>query len=670
MLLPVARAVFIGALAATASLALAQAPSVRPPAAQFFETSPYTGAKLSPDARFLAVRVALPGKRESLAVVELDSGTVTAVAGFADVDIGRFMWISDQRMVFDTTDKQLDKGNLDRAPGLFGVNRDGTGYQQLVMREGEAHGVIQGTNSNIKRAPLLKWNHFMLTQPGAQDSEFVYVISPQFDGGEMRYVDLKKLHTMSGRVQNVPRPANVRRWLLDQNGEPRIAIALERDTQSVHYRDPASGEWRALASFNAYSGGAHAFQPLAFGPDGTLFVETHAGKDRSAVHTFNFATGTVNPQAKIDTGDYDFDGKLITNKEKLLGMRLTTDAESTMWFDPRMKAVQDTVDNLLPATANLISVAARPATPWVLVESFSDVSPRSYMAYNTETRVFRKIGSTRPGINPAQMGQQQAVKYKARDGLDIPGLLTLPPGSKGKDLPLVVLVHGGPFMRGSSWGWAAETQFLASRGYAVLEPEFRGSTGFGEAHFKAGWRQWGLAMQHDVADGVKWAVKQGIVDPKRVCIAGASYGGYSALMGLINDPDLYKCGINWVGVTDINLMYDGKWNFEDDISDRYRKYGMPELVGDQVRDAAQLKATSPLMQAARVKQPLLLAYGGADRRVPAYHGEKFYQAVKPHNPDVEWVVYPLEGHGWRQPRTNIDFWTRVEKFLDRHIGTP
>ena len=141
-------------------------------------------------------------------------------------------------------------------------------------------------------------------------------------------------------------------------------------------------------------------------------------------------------------------------------------------------------------------------------------------------------------------------------------------------------------------------------------------------------------------------------------------------MGLVNDPDLFKCAINWAGVTDINLLYDGKWYFQDNISERSRKYSMPELIGDQVKDAAQFKATSPLMQAAKITQPVLLAYGGADRRVPAYHGEQFYKAVKPHNPGAQWVLYPVEGHGWLLPKTNIDFWNRVEKFLDQNNGTP
>ncbi len=175
-------------------------------------------------------------------------------------------------------------------------------------------------------------------------------------------------------------------------------------------------------------------------------------------------------------------------------------------------------------------------------------------------------------------------------------------------------------------------------------------------------------MQNDIADGAKWAIGKGIVDAKRICIAGASYGGYATLMGLVNDPDLFRCGVNWVGVTDIDLMYTGHWSQDSDMSATWKQYGMPVMIGDQVQDAAQLKATSPLAQAARIKQPLLLAYGDNDKRVPIYHGEKFYNAVKPTNKDVEWVVYKGEGHGWTLAENRMDFWTRVEKFLDRNIG--
>jgi dipeptidyl aminopeptidase/acylaminoacyl peptidase len=334
-----------------------------------------------------------------------------------------------------------------------------------------------------------------------------------------------------------------------------------------------------------------------------------------------------------------------------------------------MREIQAAVDKALPRTINLISVPRRPGnSPWVLVESYSDMQPSVYALYDTKTGLVDRVGSTYPNISADSGGKQEAVRYKARDGLEIPGLLTFPYKSSRKNLPMVVLVHGGPWVRGTTWGWNPDSQFLASRGYAVLEVEFRGSTGFGTSHFEAGFKQWGLSMQNDIADGTRWAIGQGIADPKRICIAGASYGGYATLMGLVNDPDLYRCGFEWLGVTDIELMYTGTWFSKSDASPGYLRYGMPLMIGDREKDAAQLKATSPIEQAARIHQPLLLAYGDEDQRVPIYHGKKFYSAVRDTNKQVEFIRYSGEGHGWSLPKNRIDFWQRVEKFLDKHIG--
>ncbi|MRV72365.1 prolyl oligopeptidase family serine peptidase [Duganella sp. FT92W] len=652
-------------LLALCALALTQFAMAAPPTEYFFDAPEFSGAKLSPTARYLAVRAGEPGKRQGLAVIDLDKMDIQPVIGYSDVDIGDFQWINSERLVYDTADRQAARGSVHRAPGLFAINRDGSRLVQLAERDGD--GRIVATEQR-HRAEILPWNHFLIPQQGTQETDWIYVINPSFAGSEIRHVDLKRVHTFNGAVQTVPRPQHTKEWLLDFKGEPRLAMARDAGVDTVHYRDPATDQWRVLASFNSYTDRVNSFSPLGFGANGKLYATANMGRDKASVYTVNLDTGKVDADPKISSDDYDVEGDFISGSNKLLGVRLTTDAATTTWFDAGMQAIQKAVDALLPDNVNLISVAARPETPWVLVESYSDVMPRTYLVYNTATRALKRIGGEHPRIDPAQMGRQQTLRYTARDGLSIPATLTLPPGVPHKNLPLVVLVHGGPYVRGNSWGWEAHAQFLATRGYAVLEPEYRGSTGYGYKHFRAGWKQWGLAMQDDIADGAKWAIAQGIADPKRICIAGASYGGYAALMGLVNDSDLYRCGINWVGVTDIGLLYNGTWTEKSDISDHWRKYGMPELVGDQVKDAAQLKATSPLHQAARIKQPLLLAYGGSDDRVPMHHGKQFYDAVKNTNQEVEWVLYPSEGHGWKLQKTHVDFWDRVERFLARHIG--
>jgi len=269
------------------------------------------------------------------------------------------------------------------------------------------------------------------------------------------------------------------------------------------------------------------------------------------------------------------------------------------------------------------------------------------------------------GVKPAQMGERNFFRIQARDGLSIPLYVTLPPGRSTGPLPTIVFVHGGPWVRGVTWEWSGEAQFLASRGYAVLEPEFRGSLGYGFKLFEAGWRQWGLAMQDDLADAAKWAIDKGIADPKRIGIGGASYGGYATLMGLIKNPELFRCGFEWVGVTDIDLMYSLA---RSDMSDEVRTYEFPRIVGDRYKDADQLRETSPLANASRLSQPLLMASGGLDRRVPREHGIKFRDAVSATNRNVEWIEYPDEGHGWYKDDDNIDFWNRVERFLQENLA--
>jgi dipeptidyl aminopeptidase/acylaminoacyl peptidase len=632
-----------------------------PPIADFFENPSYSDPELSPDAKYIAIRIGKHGMRDRLAVLELATNKATIVAGFSDVDIGRYQWVNSQRLVFTTTDREAAQGDRHDPPSLYAVNRDGGKQLQLAGRS--------------PSPALLPWRTSLFSQAGRQDTENVYAQCPVYDNtGELERIDLLQLNTLTGRSKIYKAPPGVRDWLLDQTGEPRIAITLVADKKSILYNEPGTDEWRPLLSYAIYThANEDAFAPLAFGPDGTFYVTTTLGKDKLSVHTFDVHTGQISKEPVFSLKDYDFQGALVFGKQKLLGIHYLNDAASTVWFDRDMKAVQQKVDALLPATINRIAVAARPETPFVVVASHSDIQPRFFSLFDTSSGSLNRVGETYPTIRPEQMGQKDLIHYTARDGLDIPAWLTLPHGldqNTARNLPMVVLVHGGPWIRGGAWEWDPEVQFLASRGYAVLEPEFRGSTGYGTRHFQAGWKQWGLAMQNDVADGTRWAIGQGIAQPRRICIAGASYGGYATLMGLVNDPELYRCGIDWVGVTDIDALYSGSWIYYSDTPENWKKYGVRDLVGDQVKDAAQLRATSPLRQAARITQPLLLAYGGFDHRVPPDQGKNFRDAVRVNNPDVEWVLYPAEGHGWALPSTRVDFWSRVEKFLARNIGTP
>ncbi|TWI66109.1 dipeptidyl aminopeptidase/acylaminoacyl peptidase [Pseudoduganella lurida] len=666
--MPIRSLLLAAVLAAGACLPVFAAPSAGlPPAADFFEDSSFSGAALSPSGRYLAALVSSRVGRDALAVIALLDNKGQLVASFPDADVGKVRWLNDDQLLFDSTDRRLAPGDRQFGPGLYTVSRDGKNFRQLADRSG---GVItngRATNGGIK---LLPWHTFMLGQMGRQDSAFAYVLDAHFDNtGVYRSEDLLRLNTENGRTTLVERPAAADFWLLDQRGEPRLAASTEKNERVYWLRDSATGPWRVLTKYAAFGADRRRFAPLDFGPDGKLYVVSAQGRDHTAVYTLDTATGAVAKEPVMQVEGHDFQGRLIANADRLLGIRYLTDTWGTAWFDPAMKAVQADVDGKLQDTINLIDVPRQPDAPNLLVTAYSDVQPTVYYVYHRQTGQLNKAGARHERIRAAQMGRQQWTSYAARDGLPIPALLTLPAGvDKPSRAPMVVLVHGGPWVRGAEWGWNAEAQFLASRGYLVLQPEFRGSTGFGSRHFTAGLKEWGRKMQDDLADGTRWAIAQGYADPQRVCIAGASYGGYATLMGLVRDPDLYRCGVEWAGVTDLKLMYTGAWSVIDDMSSQYRQYGMPRLIGDPVKDAEQLKAASPIEQAARIRKPLLMAYGGEDLRVPLQHGTRLRDAIRAHNSDVEWIVYDAEGHGWSTPANQVDFWTRVERFLGRQIG--
>ena len=645
-----------------ATLAVTAHAADAPPGPEAFFKHPHmTGASISPDGQTVAVAMAAPDTgRIRLVALDLKTMKFTLLAGYEDVDVRTFHWVNDHRLVFDLIDLHEEIGDHQSAWGLYGVNTDGSQLRQLVSREWAAF-VQRGGERGA-----LPWNTFFLQAVGDATTEDVYVYKiEEFDEKHVDFRQLQRLDTIHGRATDVATPVHTSDWVFDSKGELRVAVTEKEDRQKVMSRDLATGEWTALGDFDRFFDGK-AFQPSFIDETGTLFVEANNGGDKASVWTYDLGLRKMADKPFLVSQRYDLSPRYLVANGKLAGLRYQVDAEVTQWIAPDLEALQAKIDKMLPSTVNQLSVAPRGDGHFVVIHAFSDHVPGLYFLYNARDNKLVTLGNARPDVDPKKMADMEQVHYAARDGLDIPAYLSVPRGAVRKNLPMVVLVHGGPFVRGRVWGWNPEVQFLASQGYAVLEPEFRGSTGYGQKLFTSGWKQWGLGMQDDVADGVKWAVAQGMVDPKRVCIAGASYGGYAVLMGLIKDPDLYRCGVDWIGVTDIDLLFTSRWS---DADDTWKKYGLPKLVGDPATDAVKFKATSPSEHADKIRAPVLLAYGGKDKRVPIEHGERFHDALmKQPGAKSEWIVYKDEGHGWRYEVDNLDFWNRVAKFLDASIG--
>jgi dipeptidyl aminopeptidase/acylaminoacyl peptidase len=389
------------------------------------------------------------------------------------------------------------------------------------------------------------------------------------------------------------------------------------------------------------------------------------------LHRFDFATGLPAAEPMVSTPGFDFTGRLVGNADadRLLGVRVETDAGQTVWFDPRLAALQEEADRRFPGmVTDLVCRRCGEPDMTVLAISWSAQHPGVFSVYTAADKRWRTLLARRSKIDASTMATMEFERFTARDGRSIPVWVTRPSekvAPRDKPLPAVVLVHGGPWIRGAWWAWDPEVQFLASRGWVVIQPEFRGSTGFGAEHFRAGWRQWGQAMQDDVADATLWAARQGWIDPQRVCIAGASYGGYSTLMGLIRHRELYRCGVAWVAVTEPALLF--RWSVDSDASEEWRRWGLPRLLGDPKADADLLAANSPLRRAAEIRRPLLLAMGAEDRRVPLEHGLKLRDAMRQAGQSVEWVQYDDEAHGWTTLQTRLDFYGRMERFLAQHL---
>jgi dipeptidyl aminopeptidase/acylaminoacyl peptidase len=635
------------------------------PVEAFYRGPDIVQASLSPSGRRLAISTSAGGPRVALAVIDLDDDRKLSMAArFTDADVDRFYWVADDRLVLRIVDLTLGGGDQTFGPGLFSVKHDGSELRELIAPRRPFVG-----GRRIDREPL-DWRHALLAVPAAAGNEVIvgrYMLDRNDDVEKVIPLRLD-VTTLRTRPIVDKAPDDARQWLFDARGEALVAIATKEGRTKVHRREPGSERWQQLADDPWLEA---RFTPRFVDASGALYVTTHDGPaGYSVLKRFDFASGQPEPKALVSTPGFDFRGHLVESDApggNTLGVRTVTDAETTVWFDARMKKAQAAADARLPGRVNRLSCRRCESDEMVvLVQSWSDQEPGHVWVYRPASDNWYDVGRVRSAVDPRRMGTLDLHRIKARDGLDLPVWVTMPAGADPKKPhPAVVLVHGGPWLRGVTWGWDEDAQFLASRGYVVIEPEFRGSEGYGERHARAGWRQWGLTMQDDVADALQWAVSRGLVDGRRVCIAGASYGGYATLMGLIKHPELYRCGVAWVAVTDPRLLFANSWR--NDISAEARRYGLPTLVGDPAADAAALAAVTPVELASRIKAPLMLAFGGEDRRVPIEHGQRMRAALRDAGQEPEWVLYPGEAHGWLKAETRYDFARRLETFLARHL---
>lgn len=631
-----------------------------PPVEHFFNDPEIQFASISPSGKYVATIINVE-HQQAVAVREAsDPSHATVVAHDNEGRMFNVIWVNDDRLLVEYHGERHSEytGNVD----LYAIDRASGATRMLINGQWTHH--QDSTGSNVKDKTLgPEYNFYAVTHDGSDD---IIVEKLHYNNIDW-YADGSSLFRLNSRTGTLKElipgkiPRNTRYWLLDKNDKPRIAFN-QIDGMCGIYKYEAE-EWKELDRQNCYE---HRLAPVFFESDDSILAAVDSNGYR-ALARYNLKTAKYDGAPILQIKGFDYHGTLEVEHDtgKLIGVHYKTDAKATYWFDPAMAALQKSIDQRLPSTINTITCGNRCAgSPAFLIRTDSDRQPTQYVVYVPSTDKFFGIGGSHMSIKTAEMGLRDFYTYKASDGRMIPMYVTTPPGKLPKPYPTVVLIHGGPIARDADWEWEQEAQFLATRGYLVLQPEFRGTMGYGYDHMEAGYKQWGLAMQQDIADAAKWAIDKGWADPHRVGLMGGSYGGYATLMGLIKNPELFRCGVEFAGVTDLQLMFTSPVS---DMTGETVKFDLPEILGDPVADAAKLKDNSPVNHADKLTQPLLMAAGGIDSRVPIEHATKFRNAVEEHNKQVEWVAYNEEGHGFYYEKNRIDFYRRVEKFFDTNL---
>lgn len=450
-------------------------------------------------------------------------------------------------------------------------------------------------------------------------------------------------------------------WYADGNGIVRAGVDYGEDRIKFYYRAGPGEDLRRIDSRRYPQDGSVIDMIRFVGNTDRGVVITNAVTGRFAVYDYDFAADTRG-DAIFEHPSVDVTSAIIGENGQVDGVSYEDDRPRTHWLNPEYRTIQAIIDRALPGKINLLVNRSSEGNR-ILVWSTAADDPGTYYVYDRRARRLETFASPYAQLIDRQFAPVRAITYRGRDGTEIPAYLTLPPGRAGRGLPLILLPHGGPFVR-DSWGFDPQVQFLASRGYAVLQPNFRGSTGYGRAYVERGYGQLGTGMIDDMEDGVNHLVTEGTVDAGRVCIMGSSYGGYAAMWAAIRSPARYRCAISWAGPTDMRSMirYDARYV----IAPRYIREWQRQLAGEEARD---LDAVSPLRQQARLTVPLLLGHGERDARVPVAQAREMIAALTRRRYPVEAAIYAGAGHDFTKPVDAADFMRRVDAFLARHNPT-
>lgn len=602
------------------------APAREIPIRDFFKNPQEAAHQISPDGKYLSW-VAPYERRLNVHVRPIDGGATVRVTGETARDIAGYFWKGDRILYVK------DFGG-DENFHVVSVNLKGEDLKDLTPGEKVRAQIVD---------PLIDDDRHIIVSTNKRDPKVFDVFRVDVASGAETLL-----------AQN---PGNITSWLTDHDGKLRAAGSTDGVNQTLLYRDNESDAFKPIATTSF----KETLQPLFFTFDNKrLFVASNRGRDKTAIFEFDPATAR---ETKLiaEHPDNDMQRLLYSRKRKVLTVALvTTWKQERRYLDHDTEQMVKSIEKELPGY-EIGFTSVNKAEDKYIVATTSDKTRGKRYLYDKNAKKLTFIADVSPWLPEAELADMKPVSYTARDGLTIHGYLTLPKGVPAKNLPVVVNPHGGPWAR-DQWGFNPEVQMLANRGYAVFQMNFRGSVGYGRRFWESSFKQWGLKMQDDVTDGVKWLVKEGIADPKKIAIYGGSYGGYTTLAGIVKEPDLYAAAIDYVGVSNL-------FTFMSTIPPYWKPYleMLYEMVGHPEKDKALLAANSPVMHADRIKTPLFVAQGAKDPRVNKAESDQMVDALRKRGVKVEYMVKDNEGHGFANEENRFEFYGAMENFLAKNL---
>jgi dipeptidyl aminopeptidase/acylaminoacyl peptidase len=656
-------------VAAMATWTLASMPAAAAPLSieDIWKAPQFRGPTLSPNGQYVAVTMAVK-ERMNLAIVDLATRKASIITNFDNGDVVDVNWVGNERLVFSIGQLNKPVGDLAQLSqgGLFTITREGKEFRvisptvkqqmdsgQNVLRSWEYDGRVEGSEEEV----------FARANEVSERSN-----------------DLYKVNVRTGKRELLTqgRPDFTQSFIRDRNDVPRVATSFLKNEPVfiISYRDDAKSPWQELTRFNI---GSEGMIPMYFDDDNqTLIVASNVGRATTGIFKYDPKKKQL---GELLAQHPRFDMGASANGERLPGIIVDPKTRQvagfavagakyeTVWIDPTYAALQKSIDAALPDTIN--TFRRIPNGNRLLITSYSDRKPGRWYILDQDKKSLEDLFSSRPWLTADKLVPMQTVFYKTRDGQEQMAYLFVPADRKpGERLPMVVHIHGGPWARADMWGTMGfgerEGQLFASRGYAVLVPQFRGTTGLGTKLYTSSVHQMGKNMQNDIEDATDWAIKEGHADAGRVCLSGASYGGYSTLMGLAKTPAKYKCGVAGLAVTDLELIMTSSYGDipRSEIGLKIWK----AMAGDPDKDAAMLREASPVNLAKRMKASILIYAGIDDIRVPLEQMKNMRSALEKEGKSVVWIAKEEEGHGFAKLENNVDLYTQVLDFLDKNIG--